>query len=182
MQTIFGCSQGRPGIPALFPGFLLVHEKRRNNEEPVRRRLAKPWADGDVSSSAALSGCSQTGHALSRHGAATAGQPPHTSQSLPGRIQPPTKCQPSMKGRREGDLSLGTGLPAPSERRTLPGAAPAVLMAIVIGRRNAILRKGQEAQKEENKICFRFADVNQRSRIACSGRSTHQISTKARIR
>lgn len=25
MQTIYGCSQGRSGIPALFPGFLLVH-------------------------------------------------------------------------------------------------------------------------------------------------------------
>lgn len=83
--------------PCSFPRLSSVHEKRRNNEEPVRRRLAKPWADGDVSGSAAVSGCSQTGHALSRHGAATAGQPPHTSQSLPGSIQPPTKCQPSMK-------------------------------------------------------------------------------------
>lgn len=57
MQTIFSCSQGRSGIPALFPGFLLVHEKRRNKEEAVVLGLARPWADGDVTGSAAVSGC-----------------------------------------------------------------------------------------------------------------------------
>lgn len=79
MQTIFGCSQGRSGISALFPGFLLVHEKRKNNEEPVRLRLAKPWADGDVTGGQAVSGCGQPGHALCRHGVAVARQPPHAS-------------------------------------------------------------------------------------------------------
>lgn len=70
MQTIFSCSQGRSGIPALFPGFLLVHEKRKNNEEPVWLHLAKLWADDDVTLSPAMTGCSQTGHALSTHGTA----------------------------------------------------------------------------------------------------------------
>lgn len=83
MQTIFGCSQGRSGIPALFPGFLLAHEKRKNNEEPVRLRLAKPWADGDVRGRRAVSGCGRTGHALSRHGAAVAPQPPPHTSALP---------------------------------------------------------------------------------------------------
>lgn len=103
MQTIFGCSQGRSGIPALFPGFLLVHEKRKNNEGPVCLRLDEPWADGDVTPSPAVTGCSQTGHALSTHGAAIGWRPPHTSAAAAaqrlqgGSIQRRTKRQPSMK-------------------------------------------------------------------------------------
>lgn len=131
MQTIFGCSQGRSGIPALFPGFLLVHEKRKNNEEPVWLRLAKPWADGDVTRSPAVSGCSQTGHALSRHGVAIAWQPPHTSAPAAaqrlrgGSIQRPTKCQPSMKcegisPRAQRGLPARTRAPARSSQ--LPGS------------------------------------------------------------
>lgn len=131
-----------------FPGFLLVHEKRKNNEEPVWLRLAKPWADGDVTRSPAVSGCSQTGHALSRHGVAIAWRPPHTSAPAAaqrlrgGSIGRRTKCQPSMKWKgispsAQGWLPALARAPARSSHASwltqgsLPGAADMV-MAIII--------------------------------------------------
>lgn len=119
MQTIFSCSQGRSGIPALFPGFLLAHEKRKNNKEPVWLCLAELWAEGDVTPSPAVTGCSQTGHALSRHGAALAAarltpRPRHRTKALSGSIQGRTKSQPSVK--LEGI--------SPSAPRWLPALTP----------------------------------------------------------
>lgn len=119
MQTIFGCSQGRSGIPALFPGFLLVHEKRKNNKEPVWLRLAELWADGDVTPSPAVTGCSQTGHALSTHGAGIGWWPPHASDPAAaqrlrgGSIQQRTKLQPSMKLKGISPRHRGGSQPSP---------------------------------------------------------------------
>lgn len=145
------------GSLLFFPGFLLAHEKKKkkkNNEEPVLLRLAKPWADGDVTPSPAVTGCSQTGHALSRHGAATGHRPPHTSapaaatQRLGGERGEHTRANKApAKHEAEGDVPLGGMEMAPSPRSSAtswlrPGRPPGAVerrMGIIISWWNGVL-------------------------------------------
>lgn len=177
MQTIFGCSQGRSGIPALFPGFLLVHEKRRNKEEAVVLGLARPWADGDVTGSAAVSGCA--GLVMLCPGmACPSPAPPHKAsggeRSAPHKV--PAKHEvpgdlPPPGHRHSSRLS-----PARPQPALFPLPAPADgMMEILISGWNGILWNWA-GWREKTKSVF----VSQISVIASSGRYIHvQISTKA---
>lgn len=119
MQTIFGCSQGRSGIPALFPGFLLAHEKRKNNEEPVWLRLAKPWADGDAAPEPGgdwlQPNWSCSVHAWRGHRLAAASHLGPRRRTKAPRGEHSTANKAPAKHEAEGDLPLGTGM-APSPR------------------------------------------------------------------
>lgn len=146
--------------------FFFAHEKmekkkikKKHNEELVWLRLAEPWADGDVTPSVAVTGCGQTGHALSTHGAAIGPAaashlgPPAAAQRLRGgSAQRRTKRQPSVK--RKGISPIGTAVaPSPSPeclpgagglprvgQGHPPGAAETMMMVIiVISRWNGIL-------------------------------------------